>query len=163
MRLATIGGIPVRTSDKGTIVRDIRDYREAKRSRGDNRKARVTIDGQAAASFEPETYRHFDRYLGALAQSRDAHRAVARLFELEHALMRRNSVPLPKPRLVEQKIDPQHGVCVAVFWGPEGAGITLMATDNEIVSLIGGTAGKPLRGVKRDLLDALALQSKLSA
>lgn len=161
MRLTSIGGLPVRTSDEGAIVRDIRDYRAAKLSRGDTRRLRLRGEGEATSRFLPDSYRSFDRYLGQLKENPDAHRAAEKLIDLEHALMKRHSVPLPKPRLIEQRNDPTNGNCVAVFWGPEGHGITVLVNEHNIVALIGGTAGKPIVGPRPQLLDALAFQAKL--
>lgn len=154
----TIGGIRRRYRNRVELARDVRDYREAKRNRGDQRKPLLTANGEATSVFEAHDYRGFRRYLDALTDNPDLNGAVDRLLSLEHALAKRHGIPLPKPREIQVTADMQLGV----FWGPEGKGITVLASDQGLVALIGGTTGRALRGDSAELLDALKFQGALS-
>lgn len=133
-------------------VRDLREFLAAKRRKREPVMFHAIAVVQASA--RPRDARAFRALRMALRQNRDFERASERLDALEREVVRRGAPELPLPAEVVQNSDRS----LSLFWP---GGVSVRCFPEGIAFLIGGTAGRPGRGIQRELLEALALRSRI--
>lgn len=134
-----------------STFRELRDFLAAKRLKRE--PLRWLAKGAGAAKYIPRHAEGFENFRIALRGVGDFGKASERLDALEHALRRRHGVGLPLPRKILQNEDRS----ITLFWD----GCMVRCFVDGFVSTIGGVAGAPARNVTTELLDALALQSRI--
>jgi hypothetical protein len=130
-------------------IRDMREFLAAKKSKRE--PLRWSVKGAAQASYRPADTNAFLGFRERLRQSRDFARESERIDSLERDLRKRDAA-LPVPNELVHNEDRS----ITLHY----AGVTVRAFPDGVGSLIGGTAGQFTRGVKRELLEALAIISR---
>lgn len=124
------------------------------RARQQQRRFGIRIDGMTAHA-KIKSAEQFIGLLRMLRQNAHFAPAVVELEKLQAELKRRRGVGLPVPEDVWQRPDP----ALVVAWG----GVSAIAYQGGIASLVGGTGGTPMKGLTEDLLNALAMKARMQA
>jgi hypothetical protein len=135
-------------------LRDLRELLAAKKRKRE--PLRFRAEGVVQASMRPRDARAFEHLRALLRSNRDFGRASERLDALEHALRKRSGLGLPLPNEVIQNPDRS----LALFWD---GGVSVRAFREGLAYLIGGSAGKPGKGVTLELVEALTLRARFQA
>jgi hypothetical protein len=135
----------------GQTLRDLHEFLAAKKRK---REPLVwNVKGAGAAVYKPRHTQGFARFRAALRGVGHWGQASERLDALEHALLASHGITFPLPNEVMQNEDRS----LSLFW----ESISVRCFPDGFMSLIGGTAGVPAKKISRELLDALAFQSRL--
>jgi hypothetical protein len=135
-------------------LRDMRDFLAAKKRKRE--PLRWDAKGVGVAIYTPRHPQGFANFRAALRGEGHWGQASEGLDRLETALRKRHQIGLPMPRKVMQNEDRS----LSVWWGGDEH-LMVRAFPDRFFALIGGAKGIPSPKITTDLLDALALQSRI--